>query len=493
MSLIVASLVERSLAGVSDSSKRAFREGADVVELRLDCLKTFDENRLGDVRAGVPGPAIATLRSTSEGGRSRLKGKKRASILAGLTEHGFDYIDLELENDKWLLKELRTRKERPRTIASAHFRRPVSREVIEATLAEACSLGDIGKVAMACEHAGHAIMLAQVGMKFSRLGEKHVLIGMGDQGQLTRVCAKQMGSCMEYVCLEGKQAAPGQLDLLTQRALGDERRVILGLIGHPVSHSVSKPMHEAALRKSRLPGIYLPLDIPPGWFEAQALETLSSLGFLGVNVTIPHKREALRFCSRKSASAAATGAVNTIKFERGLVIGENTDTYGFSKLIEGKMRIAPNTRALLIGAGGAARAAAHVLTSQEGKITVAARRLSQAREIADAFEGEAITMKSLAQSDRWYDLIVNCTPLGMVGKPARCAVPIQLINKKTVLFDLVYNPPVTATMRAAMKRGARAYGGLEMLVHQGAKSFQIWTGKPPDLDALRRAAREGLE
>jgi len=492
MSLIVASLVERSIAGVSDSSKRAFREGADVVELRLDCLKTLENIRLADLRARVPGPAIATLRSTSEGGRSRLKGGKRAGVLRELTEHGFDYVDLELRNDKDLLKELRNRKGRPKTIASAHSRRPMSREVIEATLAEACSLGDIGKVAMICEHAGHAIMLAQIGMKFTRLGEKHVLIGMGDQGQLTRVCAKQMGSRMEYACLEGRQAAPGQLDLATQRALGNENRAILGLIGHPVSHSVSKPMQEAALRRARLPGIYLPLDIPPGWFEAQTLETLSSLGFSGVNVTIPHKREALRYCSRKSASATATGAANTIKFERGHVIGENTDTFGFSKLIEGKMRIGAGSNALLIGAGGAARAAAHVLASENSKITIAARRLSQAREVADAFEAEAVTLNSLESSDRWYDLIVNCTPLGMAGKPARSPVPPRLINEKAVLIDLVYNPPLTAMMRAAMKKGARAYGGLEMLVQQGAKSFQIWTGKRPDLDAMRKAAREAL-
>lgn len=494
MTDVVASLVERSIAGVTGSSKKAFQLGADIVELRLDhmSLLSLDREVLRHIRAAVKGPAIATLRSAREGGRSKLSKSKRAEALEEILESGFEYVDLELANDSRLLQELRGRRLRAKTIASAHFFKPASRDTVEHRLREACSAADFGKVAMPCEHAGQALMLARIGLRTSAANHRFILIGMGDQGQLTRVCARQIGASMAYACLPGRPAAPGQLEISVQSSLASHDNIVLGLVGHPVSHSVSKPMQEAALKKAGLTGTYMHLDIPEGEFDRDALVTLNLLGVSGLNITIPHKLRAFELCDKLGASATATGAVNTVKFDGESIVGENTDLHGLSLMIERKIGTCKGTRAVIVGAGGAARAAAKALSGIGASVTVAARDFRKASALAREFGMDSIDLRALAKRSEAFDILVNCTPLGTSGRHARSRLPSGVFKGNPVFFDLVYNPPVTSNMKEARRRGAKAYGGLEMLVHQGAESFRIWTGKEPDVQVMLRAARRAL-
>lgn len=242
MPLVVASLVEGSISGVSDSSKAAFRAGADLVELRLDHLEGFNVRMIREARREMLGPTIATLRSKGQGGRSGLAGSRREDALMEILESDFEYVDLELETDRSLLRKNKGAESETRTIVSSHFSRSVPRDVVEKKLVEAMTLGDIAKIAMPCESAPQALDLAQLGLKFSRLKKRFVIIGMGLQGQLTRVFADRLGSELVYACLPGKEAAPGQLDVAAQISILERPRKVFGLIGHPVSHSVSKPM-----------------------------------------------------------------------------------------------------------------------------------------------------------------------------------------------------------------------------------------------------------
>jgi shikimate dehydrogenase/3-dehydroquinate dehydratase type I len=493
MTLIVASLVERSISGVSSSAKVAFKQGADLVEVRLDHLGKVDTSRLVDVKNAIAEPTIATLRSWSEGGLSNMSEQDRNYLIREILTFGFEYVDLELTTDKAIIEEVKWMSGKPQLIASRHFQKPASMSEVESSLAEACSLADVGKVAMRCEHEGHALMLADIGLRFSQAGERFILIGMGPHGVLTRICAHELGSAFAYACLKGKEAAPGQLDIPTQKGFLEKPMTVLGLLGHPVSHSVSQPMHEAALRRARLAGEYLPLDVPESLFGRRTIEVLRDLRFKGVNVTIPHKQSALDLCDELTSSARMTGAVNTISFDGLKIVGENTDLFGFSKLIEGKIRFRKKTEALVIGAGGAARAAVHVLKLKGAAVTVAARRLPQAQEVAERFKVKATSLEALRSSEARYDVVVNCTPLGMKGMPARNPVPLNSIRRGTVLFDIVYNPTITPAMKAAKRRRVKAYGGLEMLVQQGAKSFRIWTGKKPEISVMREAARRALK
>lgn len=491
MPLVVASLVEGSISGASDSSKAAFRAGADVVELRLDHLEGFNVRMTRDARREILGPTIATLRSKGQGGRSGLAGSIREDALKELLESDFEYVDLELETDRSLLKKNKSTESETQTIVSSHFSRPVPRDVVEKKLVEAMTLGDIAKVAMPCENAPQALDLAQLGLKFSRLKKRFVIIGMGIQGQLTRVFADRMGSELVYACLPGKEAAPGQLDVEAQISMMEGPRKVFGLIGHPVSHSVSKPMQEAALKHLGLRGVYLPLDFPPREFDGNALRALKNLGFKGLNVTIPHKGSAFKLCDRNGESATATRAVNTINFVGKTVVGENTDVIGFSRLLDGKTTITRNTDSLLIGAGGAARAVAYVLSERKVRLTIIDIEKGRADELAKTFGAGSVSVKKLWKSDRSFDLVVNCTPVGMKGM-AGTPLKAGFVGPGSVFIDIIYNPPVTKAMEVAASRGAKAYGGLEMLVQQGAESFRIWTGLEPGVDAMRAAAGRAL-
>lgn len=490
MTIIVASLVEGSIAGVSRSSKAAFRQGAEAVEVRLDYFGGLRPSALPKIRDACAGAIIATLRSNDEGGRSKLGPKARDEMLREIVGAGFHGVDLEIGSDRALLRELMEREDRPITIASAHFWNPVSEGLVESTLSQACMLGDVGKVAMHCENAPQAIMLANIGLKFAARGKRFVIIGMGDQGRLTRVCASKIGSSMMYACVDGKAAAPGQLDVKAQRALGS-RPLVLGLVGHPVSHSVSMQMQEAALKAAGLVGAYIPLDFPPGTFDHHAAERLRILGFEGLNVTIPHKASAFDISARKEPAASATGAVNTIRFRDGKIVGENTDVFGFSNLIDGKIHITKKSRVLVLGAGGVSRAVAHVLRKLGARFEVADIDSARATELARSFGGKAIPVRSALSAREPYDLVVNCTPVGMKGMPGS-PVKANLFRRGSVFVDVIYNPELTAAMRIARGRGARVYGGLEMLVQQGAQSFRLWTGKEPDVGAMRSAARRAL-
>ena len=418
-----------------------------------------------------------------------MRGKQRQSQLRTIIGSQFEYVDLELETDKALISETSKKTARPALIASRHFHKQVSLGIVEDAIREACHVSDIGKVAMPCEDASQALMLARLGMRLSALGLRFVLLGMGEQGELTRVCARQIGSSIVYACLPGKKAAPGQLDVRRQKLLMSNSRVVLGLVGHPVSHSVSKPMQETALARAGIAGAYLQLDIPPDSFDAEAVETLRQIGFLGVNVTIPHKRKAFEICDRRGSEAVE--AVNTIKFDGTQVFGENTDVIGFSRMIEGKIDIDEHTDALLLGAGGAARAVATVLMRGRVRISVTDKFIERAEELTALVRGEAICLRSLKKTKRRFDIVVNCTPVGMKGAKQKI-INVRVFGKGTAYFDLVYNPPITPMMKVARAKGAKAYSGFEMLVNQGAESFRIWTGRRPDVDAMFSAGRRAL-
>lgn len=493
MTLVVASLVERSIAGVSDSSRRAFAQGADLVEVRLDYLqRKLSRKMLAEVREAVNGPAIATLRSRSEGGRSKLHGTSRRNVLENVLESGFEYVDLELSADKEIIERVRSEHFRAKTIVSAHSATPISDAEAEARLKLACASGDIGKVAVPCDDASCAVALARIGLRESEKGRRFVIIGMGDQGQLTRACAARIGSEMVYACMAGRPAAAGQLTVPTQKTLLSSKATVLGLVGHPVSHSVSKVFQEMALKKAGLSGIYLALDFPPGTFGREALETLRSVGFKGLNITIPYKKEAFTLCDKTGPEAKATKAVNTIKFADGIIFGENTDVFGFSKMIESKKCIANMKKALVLGAGGAATSIVHVLKKEGVTVDITSRSYGSASSLADATGSRAARLESLMGNDAKYDLVVNCTPAGTRGSDEEIRLPPSVFRKGGLFIDLVYNPPETKLMRLAKRSGARAANGLDMLVHQGAEAFRIWTGIEPDVKAMASAARRAL-
>lgn len=261
----------------------------------------------------------------------------------------------------------------------------------------------------------------------------------------------------------------------------------LGLIGFPLSHSLSPVMHQAALRELSLPGTYELLETP--------LELLSErLGqvrreFCGVNVTVPHKEHVIPHLDGLSPEARAIGAVNTVVNESGRLIGHNTDAAGFLRGLEEAGIEYRGKRVLILGAGGAARGIAFALKPHAAEIWIRNRTPIRAMELAEEFGLMFVPEFSLEGAVRECDLLINTTSVGLKD-PDTSPLPEGLLPQSGVVVDIVYNPPVTKLLRDAQARGLRTLGGLPMLVWQGALAFELWTGREPDVSVMYKAARD---
>jgi shikimate dehydrogenase len=276
---------------------------------------------------------------------------------------------------------------------------------------------------------------------------------------------------------------------------------LAGLIGWPVAHSFSPAMHNAAAVALGLDLLYLPMPVRPENLPA-AVRGLAALGFLGVNVTVPHKETVIPLLSEVEPVVQVIGAANTIGFQpsasgsQRTAIGYNTDTAGFlADLVHIGIKVA-GRECLILGAGGAARAVAYGLTSAGGKVHLFARRVEQARrlaaDIASHFEEpglNAYSWEELAEkSDIREALIINTTPLGMAPDVDLSPWPEGLsFPPGALVYDLVYNPTETRLVGQARAAGCRAVNGLGMLLRQGALAFELWTGREPDIDVMRAA------
>jgi shikimate dehydrogenase len=259
----------------------------------------------------------------------------------------------------------------------------------------------------------------------------------------------------------------------------------LAVLGHPVGHSRSPAMHSAALAELGLADewSYEAIDVAPGEFEAR-VRAMPGEGFVGANVTVPHKGAALALADELSEAAREIGAANTLVFEGGAIRAENTDA-------EGLLRSLPSpptgVRALVLGAGGAARAVVWALLREGAAVEVWNRTALRSRDLCAELGGEPVAGPDQAS----YGLIVNSTSVGLGGEDPFAALPIDPAGfaPGQVVLDMVYGAEPTALLRAAEAAGAKTVDGIEVLVRQGALSLEAWTGLPAPLDTMRAAAR----
>ncbi len=273
------------------------------------------------------------------------------------------------------------------------------------------------------------------------------------------------------------------------------------LLGHPVGHSVSPAFQQTALDHLAIDARYEAMDVAPADLPA-AIAALRDSGVLGANVTVPHKQAALPLLDSVSEEARLIGAVNTIHNREGALEGRNTDAAGFLASLREQAGFEPRGKtALILGAGGSARAVAVALAGEgAASVVIANRTPERAAELADAIGALGVPTQAIALEDAELreaarsDLIVNCTSLGMTGGPGPGETPIapELIPQGALVCDLVYNPRETPLLRGAAAVGARTLGGLPMLVYQGAAAFEIWTGMAAPAAIMFTAAEEAL-
>jgi len=274
----------------------------------------------------------------------------------------------------------------------------------------------------------------------------------------------------------------------------------VGIFGYPISHSISPVFQQAAFANLSIKATYEPWLVSPDELEGK-VNSLRNNDYFGANVTIPHKVQCINYVDEVDLWAQKVGSINTIVNRQGKLYGFNTDSAGFLMSLRAEANYHPQEKtALVIGAGGAARAAVHALVKQGAHIVIANRTVEKAYDIASEFE----IVDSVKVVDRFSEgfeqacdnasLIVNCTPMGMKGGQFQNESPLDSshIKEDVLVYDMVYNPVITPFLREAEKSGAETVSGLSMLVFQGAESFKLWTGKTPSISVMSKAARRAL-
>lgn len=297
------------------------------------------------------------------------------------------------------------------------------------------------------------------------------------------------------------------LDDLSARAEGCSPMpadVRLGVLGSPVAHSLSPALHNAALAALGLEIRYAKIECPPGRL-ARAIELARNAGFIGLNLTVPHKIAAVELCGELDETARQLGAVNTLLFDGGNTIGFNTDGSGLVRAIRDAFAMdLRDLRVMILGAGGGAGSAAALQCALEKcpRLVLANRTREKALDVAskarhlllsDRLEGpeDLVTVipiepDPLREQLARTDLIINATSLGMKRSDPRL-IPAALLTPDLMVYDMIYRPPVTRLLEDARESGARTANGLTMLLHQGALSLEIWLNRPAPLDIMRTA------
>lgn len=280
--------------------------------------------------------------------------------------------------------------------------------------------------------------------------------------------------------------------------------VPFALLGHPVGHSLSPFMHNAAFKALGMNADYALFDVLPGDIP-RTLDDLRKKNYGGVNVTIPHKEAACRFLAAKHAltdTAKLLQSVNTVVFRPdGTLLGDNTDAPGFLDALKEAFRASPRgKKILLMGCGGAGRALALTCAMQGAEsilvadVNLAARRrlLLALRKAAPGLPVAGVSLDRARTAARGCDLIIQATPVGMhAGDPS--LLPPESFHKGQLVFDLIYNPAVTPLLAVAKAAGARTANGLGMLLHQGVRAFRLWTGRKPPVAIMRAALAKALK
>jgi len=479
------SVVERSLQGALSACEKAVERGADLVEIRFDLMDAVPLDLSGFRKIGVP--KIATLRRRGQGGDYEGEDADRLSFFIKTVQTGFEFIDLE--HDSVLLHD-REKLLPAKIICSYHdFSSTPQTSAILDILIGGSSKGDVSKAAFQVGSVSDLLRIVNAARLFTSAKRDFSIIGMGGLGEITRIKAGQLGCAWTYASLEeGKEAAPGQISIDAIKKLGDQP-VIAGLVGGPVAHSISPIMHNAAFREMGIPGRYLLFPTKEEELAAM-LELMRELDLRGLNVTIPHKETVAQWLDRLDPSAESAGAVNVVTNEEGELIGMNTDVYGVRMTFEKAGIQVSGMETLVVGAGGAAKAVCSYLREKRARIHVVNRTKSKAERIAEEFGG--LALEFLEAEKKEFELVINCTPVGMSGFPEGLPISPSVFRKGQVVMDVIYNPLKTPFLLEAEKRGAITLSGVEMLIYQAMDAFAKWTGRWPPYETMAGAAKGAL-
>jgi 3-dehydroquinate dehydratase/shikimate dehydrogenase len=484
---VCITIAEDSVGAVSDRMAE-LAPLADLFEVRADFLS--DPDLAGVLRARTR-PILLTCRPESEGGRFPDRDHAaRRRILTEAVSRGFDLVDVEFRSGfadviaakagRGLVLSTHDFAGAPKDLDPLHAQMARLRPDVVKVAVTARSVADLGRLlAFARRRAP-----APAAGKHPEL----VAIAMGPLGVASRILGGTYGAPFTFAAPDASPpVAPGQLGA---RVLGETYRVrqvgpatrVYGVVGQDVVRSLSPAIHNAAFAATGRDAVYVPLQSES--LEA-FIEALPGLGLSGFSVTRPYKQSLQRHLAQVEETAARAGSVNTVVVRDGRLCGSSTDGDGVLVPLRKRTEVG-GRRVLIVGAGGAARAAAFALVGAGARVSVLARRPEQAAEVAAAAGGDAVSLEDLGAMP--WDVLLHATPVGSGSLPGRLPVPESVLRPGSVVFDMVYEPRPTALLEAARTRGCRTIDGVEMLVAQAVGQFEAWTGEAAPVEAMTRAA-----
>lgn len=481
-------------------------DGADLAEIRIDYLESAERGKWRDVLARKCLPVIVTNRADWEGGKWTGDETLRLSILVEAEQLGAEYVDVELAACE-TYKELRSKSScaDAKLILSHHnFNRGLSLKEIQSITSQMIAAGaDIHKIAMM---ANSALELCPVFESLRDAVVPTIAIAMGEYGQASRVAAGKFGAFLTFASAgTGCESAPGQVS--TQRLaefFGFSRTSpatrLFGIIGNPVSHSMSPALHNAAMEHSGIDGLYVYMPVKEN--VAEFIRQMCAIGFDGFSVTIPHKVAALDAVDKIDPVARDIGAINTIvRRSNGSLFGCNTDWVAAINAIEESLpsRSLSGKRVICIGAGGAGRALIFGALSRGARqVLIVNRSGDKAVALAtdiDTERASGISQEEFnANSDIDFEVVMNTTSVGMHPNLGESPILKSKLVNKPLVFDAVYNPLETKLLREASSMGCATVSGLEMFVGQGAEQFDKWhPGVDPPVEIMRNVVIRSLK
>jgi 3-dehydroquinate dehydratase / shikimate dehydrogenase len=435
--------------------------------------------------------AIGTCRRVENGGKFKGSLVSQLEVLTKAHAAGCQLVDLELQSGLKTKPEAISRlRARAGLILSFHDFRATKN--LDETLEKMLKIpADFYKIVSTATTLSDNVTM----MKFlQERSDKNALVGlcMGEQGIISRVLSVRAGSVFTFGAISADlKTAPGQVSARDLRSIYRIEQVdaatrVYGVVGDPIEHSLSPVIMNTALRRENVNGVYLPLHAKT---LKDLLHCVREIPLHGLSITMPYKQAILPHLDNTDAHTTKIGACNTVvRGQDGKLYGFNTDIAGVLRPLEQRLTI-ENAKVLVIGAGGAARAAVFGLKERGAEVWVLNRTSAKGQKLAR--QAKARTIKRTDLRKQAFDVIINATPVGM-GNTRDCPLKDEEIQAR-VVFDMVYDPVETHLLRVARTKGISVIPGIEMFVQQAARQFEIWTGKPAPAGDMLRAVTIALQ
>ena len=475
--------------------KAAADAGAELVEVRIDCLRRDPD--LKRILTNRRTPVVFTIRRGADGGLWRGDEEKRQKLIREAIVMGVEYVDLEVDTAMAIPRPKFGKTQR---IVSVHNFKKTPQKIEE--IGEQIAKGDpdITKIACLAEKLSDASrMLAYVG----RTTTPTIGICMGPLGLFTRILGAKFGSPFTYAGFNPDLTfAPGMPrfgDLRSdyQYDFINGETEVYAVIGDPIGHSLSPAIHNAAFREMGLNKVMVPIQIPEGTLK-ESLDALAWLNIKGISVTIPHKEAIIPLMNAVDKSVERTGACNTVINQDGKLVGHNTDYRAAMVSLEQALGGSPDDehsaildkQVLILGAGGVARSIAFGLSRRGAGITICNRNEERAVKLAEEVGCRAINWAMRAGTP--CDVIINATPVGMHPNVDESPVPPAAFRPGMVVFDSVYHPENTLFLKLGQSHDCVTITGVDMFVYQAALQFHYYTGLDAPVQTMREIVRRKL-